>query len=402
MLGLAAQDRRLRQTALVAQGEAKLALGDFAGALADLERSLQHGNSVVAHALLEWVDASSIVAGQPVHRRRLQSSEADGFVSEQLGPLCIVAGLTPPNEEPAARVEALRALLQAMGGNRSARLTLRTGPDSALIAVDADNGRMAATAQLLQLATRPADEVLHGFADIAKRYPRSPHPYTYQGELRLWLGDLDGALADFRRAIARKPCRWGYVGSSAARMLRGQMLWARWHAYLGRRRFPELSAATTLVYRGELARQRRQWAAARADLETATQQKPSRIGAWMNLALTYDALGETAACDEVCARLSQIAPAVIWLASAQAGLPATAVLRRAQLHAVCDAALAMMRGNRSSIVHTLFVDGDLRVIPSPAEWQGHVRSWLPALSTLLRARLVADLGSPDCRLSDDV
>lgn len=386
-LAIAVADPAVRRTALVARAEARLALGAFEAAVEDLEASLRDGNSVVAHALLELVDLSATFAGRPLARFAARSTDADGFSGEQLEPLCRAAGVPLPGPDPASQAEALRAVLRAMGGNRTDRMTLRLGPDDALVVVEADNGRMAATTQLLRLMTQPADEVLAGFVEIARRYPRSPHPFTYQGELRLWIGDIDGALADFRRAIARKPCRWGYVGSSAACMLRGQTLRARWFAHLGRRKFPELSTATTVVYRGELARKRKRWAAARADLELATREKPTRIGAWMNLALTYDALGDHDARDRVCARLDTIAPAILWLASAQAGLTPSAKIRADRLHAVCESALAMMRGNRSSVLHTLYVGDELRVIPNPQLWSAHVVAWLPALSALLRARL---------------
>src|SRR5690606_24227996 len=102
-------------------------------------------------------------------------------------------------------------LLDAMGGNRGTAPTwCRRRDDGAprleRVEVRA-SGREAAVANLIRIRNEPLDAVLAGFEAVMAEYPTSPHPYTYRGELLIWLGRYDDALASFDQADARAPTR---------------------------------------------------------------------------------------------------------------------------------------------------------------------------------------------------
>lgn len=199
---------------------------------------------------------------------------------------------------------------------------------------------------------------------------------------------LSGTIPRSQFARATGHCRWAYAGSAAAHLLRGELAQASYDQAVGKFRHGELRTATTHVYRGEVHRMRGNFTAARRDLEIAVEYTPGRIAAAMNLALVYDGLGLHAERDAVLARLQQRAPAIIWEASRAAGLPATTSIPPAQLQPIIESALRLMRGNRSSIVHTLVVDGEVRVVPDPAVWITDARAVMPMPADLLRDRMI--------------
>lgn len=376
--------------ALLVRAEIRLLRSDRGGAVADAVASMELLASTVARLLIAVARSEP---GLRLRHKRVKLRSAtflDGFYVDQLPGLCAAAGLSWSGRRAPGHAMMLQ-LWRRIGGNRSQRLTLIGEGGRSLRYVEAPNGRAVATANLLRLPTTAPEEVLRGFDDVIARYPRSPHPFAYRGELRLWLGDIEGALDDFRRARATGHCRWAYVGSAAAHLLRGELARASYYQRVGKFRYGELRTATTHVYRGEVLRRRGDLAAARRDLEIAVENKPGRVAAAMNLALVYDGLGMHAERDALLARLQRRAPAIIWEASRAAGLPASTAIAPQQLQPIVDAALRLMRGNRSSIVHTLVVEGEVRVVPDPAAWITHARAAMPMLADLLRARMIDDV-----------
>jgi hypothetical protein len=150
------------------------------------------------------------------------------------------------------------------------------------------------------------------------------------------------------------------------------------------------------VHRGEAYRRLGRLAEARADLETATQIHPSRLGAWVNLALVYDALGRADDAASIHARILARAPGLLSDAALAAeldetGAPGTRVR-------VLESALELMRGNRASTCQTYVTHrGALRTVPQRAtsEVDPHQRSkWLSAASRWLAERAPPSPASP--------
>jgi hypothetical protein len=114
--------------------------------------------------------------------------------------------------------------------------------------------------------------------------------------------------------------------------------------------------------------------------------KTRRIGARINLALVYDAQGETERYAEQTARLRIDAPAYCWEAGARGDQPLEPTMLLTMLE--------RMVGNRSSFLHSLIgVDGEFRIVPEPERWIAHARLSLPQarddLGRMLAARWFA-------------
>jgi tetratricopeptide (TPR) repeat protein len=305
--------------------------------------------------------------------------------------LCPAERLASAHQNPGEFASLIRDTLDGMGGNR--------GPTPTWVRRDADgrarlervevrvSGRDAAVANLVRVRTEPPELVLAGFDAVAAEYPSSPHPFTYRGELLIWLGRYHDALACFAEADARAPTRWSFVGRAAAYDLLGESEQADHWTREGAVRFGELESATTHVYRGERLRKLGAWDEARRDLETAVAFKSRRIGARINLALVYRAQADEAAWQREIDRLKIDAPALLWEVGVRSGQPiGTDVLL---------ACLDAMLGNRSSFLHSI-VDpqGRFRVLPEPDRWVAHARLCLglgrDAIERAMLARWLGD------------
>lgn len=370
--------------------EAHLALGEPDAALVWIDRHIARENSVVAFLMkLLAVLRRGGPGEEPEELER--PTFLDGLVRD------VLPSLRPPDEvaraarTPSALARLVREVLDELGGCRAPRpVRCVRGPDGTrrLEALRArPTGREAAVANLLRLRTAPPDAVLAGFDEVAAAYPSSPHPYTYRGELLLWLGRYEDALASFDAADARAPTRWSAIGRAAAHELLGDAECAdRWIARCAAQ-WGDVPSATTHVYRGERHRRRGAWADARRDLELALAHKPRRVGARIDLALVCRATGDTAGFAAHVERLRADAPAQLWEAGARRGRPVD--------EATLLAALDRMVGNRSSFLHTI-VDpaGVFRVLPDPRIWTTYARRCLPtareAIARALGACWMAD------------
>jgi tetratricopeptide (TPR) repeat protein len=366
--------------------EARLALGDLDGALAAVDEHIVLENSLVAYLLKLLV----LIRHQPETLAPSLASRTflDALVVDVLPTLRSPAQIAAATPDPVEFAALIRGILDDMGGNRSARPTWRReGPAGVVLERVAvrPSGRDAAVAVLTRIRTEPPEQVLAGFDAVLAEYPHSPHPCTYRGELLIWLGRYADALASFDEADARAPTRWSFVGRAAAYDLLGEAEAADHWTAAGIERFGELATATTHVYRGERSRKLGDWLAARRDLETALAHKTRRIGARINLALAYAALGERALYAEQLARLAVDAPAFVWEAGGRAGPSA---LDEATLLTM----LERMVGNRSSFLHTM-IDGEgrFRVVPEPTRWIAHARLSLATAREPIERMLAAAL-----------
>ena len=357
--------------------EAHLRLGALDDAARWLARSRVRSQSAVHVALTTAIHGSG--------RQELTA------LAESLG-----SPLREDGDDATTRAAA-RELLTRFGGNRGELLTtcshashglgLRTVPRPTLFAT-----RDAAASVLRRIGTAPLKELEQELDRLAQRHPESPHPLCYWGELELWLGHYDRAIALFERALSRQRARWGYVGRAAAFVLRGDYEAAEAEIAECERWFAPVLGATTPVYLGEASRRRGDFPRARALLRSAVDAKPGRAGAWMNLALTELALGGEEEATRIFEMLQARLPRLLldaWISLEEQ--PRWPIPQR-EMQPLFERALEMMRGNRSSHTITYFDSrGALRIAQSSERWQGPLARHAPFVAIDLRRRLALGL-----------
>jgi tetratricopeptide (TPR) repeat protein len=386
-----AADGATRLERLLWRAEAWLALDDDDAALACVDEHIKLENSLCSY-LLKLLIIARTRPPEALAESIASRTFLDALVPDVLPSLCPAERLASALQHPIELAGLIRETLDTMGGNRGATPTwLRREADgrARLERVEVRvSGRDAAVANLVRIRTEPPEVVLAGFDAVAAEYPSSPHPFTYRGELMIWLGRYHDALASFAEADARAPTRWSFVGRAAAYDLLGESEQADHWTREGAARFGELETATTHVYRGERLRKLGAWAEARRDLETAVAFKTRRIGARINLALVYRALADEAAWQREVDRLEIDAPALLWQVGVRSGQPIGVE--------VLLSCLAAMLGNRSSFLHSIVdADGQFRVLPEPERWVAHARLCLSLGRDAIERELVACwLGDP--------
>jgi len=297
----------------------------------------------------------------------------------------------------AAGAVAVEAALRRLGGSREAPLSWRVEAvpgdrssshehvprdrlDELRRFVSRGGPRRASRGALGTIRSAEAGRVLARLAGVIAAHPASSLPICHRGELRLWLGDGDGAVADLDAALAISPhTRWAYIGRTMAALLQGDPAAAlaedaRGVAVMGG------EGPAVHVHRGEALRRLGRPEAALLELRRAVALHPGRLGAWLNLGLSHAALGDHAGLAAVFDRLRERSPGLVSDAAAACGLaawrdPDDPVPAAAQ-QAVLARALVMLRGNRSSSLVTYFTDhGQLRVAQdgAPAGRGPHVR-----------------------------
>jgi tetratricopeptide (TPR) repeat protein len=275
----------------------------------------------------------------------------------------------------ASVIEQIEHALRRLGGNLGVRLTsLADGPDRLRWLDEIESPRARAEHLQERLIHTDLEGVLADFRRFAEELPEVPTAVTYAAELHLWNGDYDRASAMFEDVWARTRTRWGYVGGGAAAFLLGRHeraleLWAE-----GAREYTYMDAEATFAYRGELYLARDELDRARSDLEHAVAAKPYRLGAWVVLGLLHARAGDTAELQRCFARVEALAPVLVHLVR-PAGLLDTSPAAR---EAILAAALAALRGNRSTVLYTFYIADQMHVVQAGA---------LPAWQTLARRML---------------
>jgi tetratricopeptide (TPR) repeat protein len=244
--------------------------------------------------------------------------------------------------------------------------------------------RTAAKAALWRLTTAGAEGAARALQRVHRDYPSAPEPHCYHGELYLYTGDYVAARDQFERALAiYDKTRWAFIGLGAVELLEGKpeltlpLL----------ERSVELSRGagpTLYVYRGEALFRLGELEAAIADLEYATKLNPTRLGAWVGLALARDQAGDDGALALGLAHVRRVAPGLVHDAAIAAPVDVSAAEDagpppdREVLRTLFETMLRLMRGNRSSTCVTYFTgQGSLRVVPP-----------LPVIDTQLEEREV--------------
>jgi tetratricopeptide (TPR) repeat protein len=378
--------------ALLWRGEIKLKQGAFDAGFTDIDRAVTAlGGDVFAARLVRLL--GSIDAGQ--QPSRLSHSIIEDVIDGVLELFPDERGAFESGDP--TRVRALLARsLDALSGNRSVTPTyLREGPEGrSLVRLRVrPHPRHAARRALELIRASDPDVALRALDAVTDRYPISAIPLCHRGELLLWLGRYAEARRDFERAIAiERSTRWGYIGLGAGELLEGDPARALGTFERGVEAMGGTTGVSLFVYRGEAYRELGRLDEATRDLERACAETPSRVGAWINLALACDSAGNGARRGAIVARLMEQAPALLSDAAADASVPLIdgdagdpdgerVILKRA---------LTLLRGNRSSTCITYFTArGALRIIPkfphagaSPHDRDAadlaRVRKWLSA------------------------
>lgn len=344
-------------TAAVWLGDALRRAGRVAEALAETRRGGERGDDLGEHVAAQLV----------IHLASLQRGEflgsPDATLAAALATLSTHAAL--PAEVPPApalpadlrppwrrRAMALEDALARLRGNRTATPSY-VRADGALEALTPPrSARVEAKRALWRfVASGDPDEALRVFDDIHARYPDTPEPYNYRGELYLYLGDPATARAQFQRALSLyRQSRWAFIGLGGAAVIEGDYEEALRVLAEGVARAGG-EGPTTYVYRGEALRCLGRVDEARRDLTHSVTTAPGRVGAWVNLALLEHDAGDAGACARALDGLRRRAPGFVRDAGeGEVG----EVLRRM---------LAMLRGNRGASCVTYFTrDGVLRSV----------------------------------------
>lgn len=344
-------------TAAVWLGDALRRAGRVAEALAETRRGGERGDDLGEHVAAQLV----------IHLASLQRGEflgvPDATLASALATLSAHAappawtppipalpeGLRPPWRR---RAVALEDALTRLRGNRSAAPSFVRADGALEALITPRSPRVEAKRALWRfVASGDANEALRVFDEIHARWPDTPEPYNYRGELYLYLGDAATARAQFEKALARyRQSRWAYIGLGGVAVLERNYeealrVLAEGVAVAGG------EGPTTYVYRGEALRCLGRTEAARRDLTHSVTTTPARVGAWVNLALLEHDAGDPGACARVLDALRRRAPGFV--RDAGEG-DASEVLPRM---------LAMLRGNRGASCVTYFTrDGVLRSV----------------------------------------
>lgn len=278
-------------------------------------------------------------------------------VSAALEELSPGAGDQLKNAGPATATEVLRAALTASRRNRGVQATLvREGKLRRL--VTRTGPRLGSREALERVRYEDPERVAQRLEALADRYPQSSMPLVHRGEVWLWVGRLEEAEADFRRAIARvSGTRFAWIGLTGVELLRGRLEAALEVCQAGIKVMRDTSGPAVFVYRGEVYRRLGRLEEAQADLEAAVAATPRRLSAWMNLALVRHARGHHPEAAALFAKVEDCAPALMSDARRELGgepSPARQV----------EHALQMMHGNRSSSTVLYESGGVLRGVPN--------------------------------------
>lgn len=298
-----------------------------------------------------------------------------GEVLESLRILC------PETDEVLARCDAdetwhlLWRALERMHGNRSTtptflrdgvlhRLPLRTSP------------RHAARQALESLRLLPPARVQAQLDAVVARFPASALGPCHRGELHLWLGQTDLARADLRRALdMERTTRWAWIGLGGCELQDGAPERAVHVLAQGVKALRNTEGPAVFVYRGEAWLRLGRYDDAVRDLTEALRTRPTRIAARLLLALALHGLGDVVGMSRhfqdlreraagLLSEAGRVAQRTVW--DIPAWLPAPD-----DMVSVCEAALGLLGGNRSSTCATWQAEGTIRAVPHEARPAAH-------------------------------
>lgn len=387
--------------ALLWRAEARLRLGDEAGALADIDSGvLLSGGYVLGARLLRYL----------LEVRAARRPTVGGLLKKALEPFAPLIPSRGGRRINAGILEELGPGLRAVGFDRAAldRLASRDGVEGVVPAVIARLGgdrtpsgppspRARARRCLELIRSLPPEAVLERFATVNAELGPSSMGLVHQGELRLWMGDWDGALADFRGCLGlNRHTRWGWIGQLGTQSLGGDPEEA---LRVGAKGVEVMGGygPSHYVYRAEALRRLGRLDEARADLEHAVEINPTRLGAWVTLALLTAEQGDDARFGAVIEHVVPRAAGLLARAAEELGVDLGVLWpdpgghrEHGALRPVLARAHAMMRGNRSSSCLTWFTgDGELRLTHRPRDGDNDVSLIGSATRRTRAARLLS-------------
>lgn len=268
-----------------------------------------------------------------------------------------VAVLVPDLPPIDGQIQSVRrtfeTALARLSGNRSMASTWvdARGGLHRLHAVDHPR-RRGRTLQML-IRHLPLDQILPRFDALDAELPREPVTRTYRGELLLWLGHYAEAAAAFEEALRLSVLTtWAWIGLGATQWLSGDadaalQTWARGVEAV------DFEGPTLFVYRGELLRQAGAHAEARLELDLALLASRRRVSSWIVRALLASDEGDDRPVQVVADAVRAQIPG-LWLDACRS---AGRSWSTADAAVVLEAALRLMRGNRSSSVPMWQLEG---------------------------------------------
>jgi tetratricopeptide (TPR) repeat protein len=335
--------------------EALLRTGKYEKAHAQLHHASMNAEGFLVVA---WLLRFLIVAAEsPDQREAVPPWRTEEFAESILELSPSLAQTCLRTRSLADTVAAVEAALAALQGNRSIYPTHVV--DGELRRLHTRTGCRHVSRWALQLLrVAPAEECLAAFDEIVARYPGSSLTYCHRGELRLWLGDLEGGKADLEQAIAAvRGTRWAWIGLSTLGLMSGDYQQTLDINAQGISVMNDTEGAAVHVYRGEAKRKLGQLDHAIIELEAALRWHPSRASATINLALAYAAKHRMDEFELLWRRLrDEQASGLLSDAAHELGMvifgDASGDDDWTPLHsvkvAVLERALSMMGGNRSS------------------------------------------------------
>lgn len=380
------------------RAEALLRLGERQEAAAGADRSRQYGYSFAAAAI-------HLLAALPPTRWRdiLRRRAAWAGVLEDLGRRVTggmhgavfhaqqelsaeLAALVPAAAEllntttTSQLAGVLERALAVMHGNRT-RLGTWVRPDGALARVPPTAAPRLLSREAFELITvAPADESFRRLDALAERFPDSSMPVVHRGELHLWLGHYAEARADLERAIAiRRQTRWAWYGLAWLDIVTGDPERGLATCAQGIEVMSNTEGPPAFGCRGEAYRLLGRLDEAREQLQRSCELNPTRLSAWVDLALVHGAAGDHERQAAVFGRLARVAPPLVSHAALELGEdvftsvvlaapvgedPSVARIRPATINRLLAHVLVMMRGNRASTLMTYFTaDGRMHHVP---------------------------------------
>lgn len=377
------------------RAEALVRLGDRDAALASADRGRHYGYSFAAaviHLLAALpAPAPGGVAPSPATSeapRRRATDPVDGAVfhaQQELRAELIAlvpdasALLDTPMTTPQL-TDLLDRALAAMRGNRTF-LGTWVRPDGVLARVPPTAApRLLSREAFEPIRVGAVDESFRRLDALAERFPDSSMPIVHRGELHLWLGHYDEARADLERAIAiRRRTRWAWYGLAWLHIVSGDPERGLAVCAEGIAAMKDTEGPPAFGCRGEAYRLLGRLDDAREQLQRSCELTPTRISAWVDLALVHGAAGDPAAQAAVFARVVRLAPVLVSHAARELGddvftsvvlaapfgeQDTAARIEPGMMTNVLAHALAMMRGNRASSLVTYFTaDGQMHHVP---------------------------------------
>jgi tetratricopeptide (TPR) repeat protein len=389
------------------RAEASLRLGRESDVYADAERSLQHGYSFAACAirmlatltlgpgarspsprprrapLTGWLRRrpaepemhSSQPPARPdgalVHARHELMAEFTAMFADARERLA--------ENDTAGLISLLDQSVVAMRGNRTPIGTW-TRDDGTLARLPRSTSpRIVSRHALEMIRVATPDVSFRRLNKLAAQFPHSSMPLVHRGELQLWLGRYAEARADIEAAIAiERQTRWAWYGLAWLDLLAGDVERALATCASGIRVMMNSEGPVAYILRGEAFRLLGRLDEAREQLQLSCESHPTRLSAWINLALVHGAQGNRQAERATFRRIASVAPTLVAEAAAELGedvfhavvldasaadasadAPAYEIIERILRHT-----LTMMRGNRASGLITYFTaDGQLRHVP---------------------------------------